>query len=69
MTTTTQTRYIIEDRTRGHWPGLLSYRSRGSRGYRTYEEAHDRAVRVMTAYAAKIGTAGGPDLRVVQIDG
>lgn len=60
-------RYIIEDRTRGTWPGLMPYRGHGSRGYRTADEAQARAVRVMTAYAARVGRLGGPDLRVVAV--
>lgn len=67
MTTITRTtRYILIDHTRVYWPGCLPYRSTGSRGYATREEAAARATTVMRAYAAKHGL-GGPDLRVREV--
>ena len=63
---TTETDYVIEDRTHATWPGVLPWRGPSSRaGYRTREEAERRARVVREDYAARYGCAG-PDLRVVE---
>lgn len=68
MTTkTTSVEYIIREATGVYWPGILSYRdasTRVGRGYRTEEEAWDRAARVNAHYNANFGR--GLDLRVEQ---
>lgn len=60
-------RYIIIDTTGAHWPGLLPYRGRGSRGYATWQEAQDRLLRVTAHYAARHGAQGGPSLCVEEV--
>ncbi len=56
--------YIITDATGVHFPGVLPYRGPSSRrGYRTREEAEERARAVDAHYAAKTGR--GLDLRVM----
>lgn len=61
--------FIIIDDTHVQWPGVRPYRgpkTRKGRGYKTQEEAARRVRELLTAYAARVGSAGSPRLRVVE---